>query len=305
MNTKKTSIAVVMGGRSRERDVSLKSGRQVSHALRSCGYAVRDITLDSDMARLFACLTPRPDCVFNALHGRWGEDGCVQGMLELMDIPYTHSGVLASALAMDKSMAQQVVEAQGIQCPPILVLTRRQWQAEKHFTPPFMPYVIKPLGEGSSFGVRIVTDARDGLCETDFSGTDRLVIQQYIKGRELTVAVLENRSLGVLEILPRGAFYDTDSKYADGGSRHIMPAKVSNAIAGQCMESAQTAHRVLGCRGVSRSDFIYRQEDEAVFFIEINTQPGMTRHSLVPTIAAHAGIPFADLVARLVEEARS
>lgn len=320
------TVAVLMGGASKECEISLKSGERVAGALRDNGYQIREVTLGADMSQIYPLLNPKPDCVFNALHGRRGEDGCVQGMLELMGIPYTHSGVLASALAMDKALCQQFCESQGIIHPPIRVVHRDSWTKDDGPPMPY-PYVVKPINEGSSFGVRIVRDSSQATDQAidqatgqavdqaidqaidqavgagDFTDCDRVIVQQYIEGRELTVAVFDNRPLGVLEIRPEGPFYDTHSKYAKGGSRHVVPAPVSDIIRDQCLEWARIAHQSLGCKGVSRSDFIYREEDDQLYMIEINNQPGMTESSLVPEIAAHAGISFTDLVCGLVEEA--
>lgn len=293
-------VAVLMGGWSAEREVSLVSGGACAGALTECGYEVRTIDLQRDLGVLLAALTPAPDAVFNALHGRFGEDGCVQGLLNLLCIPYTHSGLLASALAMDKPMAKTIFAAAGI---PVAehVLIRRGSLAERE--PMARPFVIKPLNEGSSVGVRLVFagDNRP-LCGGDGLDPDAMVmVERFVPGRELTVAVMGERALAVTEISTHRGFYDYDAKYAPGGSQHLIPAPVPAEIDEAAREFAVRAHAALGCRGVSRADFRY--DGERLVILEVNTQPGMTPTSLVPEQAAHTGMPFGELVAWMVENA--
>jgi D-alanine-D-alanine ligase len=295
-------VAVLMGGWSAEREVSLVSGRAVAEALEAeGGYRVTPVDVGRDLATRLEEL--RPDVAFNALHGRGGEDGCVQGLLEILRIPYTHSGVLASALAMDKPMAKRLFAAAGIRCPEGVVAHREEVLAD-HVLPP--PYVVKPLNEGSSVGVRIVADAagRPFGNERWLFG-DRVLVERFVPGRELTVAVMGARALGVTEIRPLTRFYDYEAKYAPGMSEHLLPAPLPPAVYEEATELAVRAHEALGCRGVSRADFRFDDEGGGgLYLLEVNTQPGMTPTSLVPEQAAHAGISFGELVRRLVEEAR-
>lgn len=296
-------VAVLMGGRSVEREVSLASGRACAEALRRAGYTVEEIDTAGDAAGLIASLNPTPDVVFNALHGRYGEDGCVQGLLEWMQLPYTHSGVLSSALAMDKPAARAVFQARGIRVPEGRVAPT----AEAHDVLQ-APYVVKPPREGSSVGVVIVRDGsnRPPLGPELGYGEEALV-ERFVPGRELTVAVMDGKPLGVLEILSDRAFYDYDAKYAPGGSRHVDPADLPADVRSAAEAMAVEAHAALGCRGVTRADF--RWDDaapgaEGLYLLEVNTQPGMTETSLVPEIAENAGIDFPALVAWMVEDAR-
>ena len=291
-------VAVLMGGPSAEREVSLSSGRQCAQALREAGYQVVEIDAGADLAQRLADL--KPACVFNALHGRWGEDGCVQGLLEWLRIPYTHSGVRASAVAMDKTAAKAAFVAAGL---PVVtsVLARRDEVAERHILPP--PYVVKPNNEGSSVGVYIVQTGSNAprLAETM---PEEVMVETYAPGRELTVAVLGDRALAVTDILTSG-WYDYDAKYAPGGSSHVIPAVIPAEIEAACRDYALRAHRALGCRGLSRTDFRW---DEArglagLILLETNTQPGMTPTSLAPEQAAFCGISFPDLCAWIVEDA--
>ncbi len=303
-------IAVLMGGQSAERDVSLASGRACAKALAE-NYRVTEIDYTGDVAALVAGLTGEdaPEAVFNALHGRFGEDGTIQGLLDLLQTPYSHSGVQASSLAIDKAATRKLFTRIGLRVPPGLVLPFGE--ATGAFP---APYVIKPVAEGSSVGVLIVQAGDNRALPNDWAFGDEVLVEQYIPGRELTCAVLEDASghakaLDVLEIRPRDAFYTYDSKYADGGSEHLVPAPVPAVIAQECRAAALAAHRALGCRGVSRSDFRYDgaggpgRPDGTLYILETNTQPGMTATSLVPEIAAHAGVPFPHLVAGLVEGA--
>lgn len=299
-------VAVLMGGWNSEREISLISGRDCADALEQQGYRVTRIDVDRDIGRRLTELPERPDVVFNALHGRFGEDGCVQGMLEVMGLPYTHSGPLASALAMNKSVAKQLYAHAGIACPAGHVASRGQAGRAAGMDRPF---VIKPDREGSSVGVRLVLaeDNDDRLLEDDFRHGDQVLVESFVPGRELTVAVMGDRPLAVTEIRTDEGFYDYRNKYTEGGSRHLLPAPVHDETTARALELALRAHRVLGCRGVTRADFRYDDtagEPGRLFMLEVNTQPGMTPVSLVPEQAAHAGIPFGELVAWMVEQAR-
>ncbi len=299
-------VAVLMGGWSAEREVSLATGRRCADALESGGHEVTCIDVDRDIARRLRALDPPPTAVFNALHGRFGEDGCIQGLLETMGLPYTHSGPLASALAMAKPMAKSFFVSAGIPCPDGRTAHRTEagcpagWQG---------PFVVKPGCEGSSVGVRRVLAAcnDDRLRDSDFRYGDDVMIESYIPGRELTVTVLADRALGVTEVLTGEGFYDYRNKYTAGRSRHILPADVPDEIAARAMAMALAAHRLLGCRAVSRADMRYDDTGGGpgdLYLLEINTQPGMTPLSLVPEQAAHAGIGFEELVCWITEQAR-
>ncbi|MDJ0946025.1 MAG: D-alanine--D-alanine ligase [Kiloniellales bacterium] len=299
-------VAVLYGGISAEREVSLVSGRDCGKALGEAGFAVEMVDVTDDVGALIKALTPAPDAVFNALHGRWGEDGCVQGLLELLHIPYTHSGVMASALAMDKEMAKRVFRANGLRCAESVVASREQILAADVLP---RPYVVKPVAEGSSVGVRIVEDGDNepplGAEEAWQSG-DQIMVERFIPGRELTVSVMGERALAVTELKPKQGFYDYEAKYTEGKTVHEVPARLPEAIYEECLESALEAHRALGCRGVSRADFRYDDTeggDDKIYLLEVNTQPGMTPLSLVPEQAAHLGIGFPELCAWLVENA--
>ncbi|MDE3059866.1 MAG: D-alanine--D-alanine ligase [Pseudomonadota bacterium] len=294
-------IAVLKGGWSAEREVSLVSGAACAKALRELGYQVTEIDVQPDIAEVLA--RTRPDIVFNALHGRWGEDGCVQGLLELMKIPYTHSGVLASALAMDKPMAKKVFEAAGLRCPKGRTASKAEMLKSE---PMKRPYVVKPTNEGSSVGVHLMQE------NTNFTFTaenweygEEVLVEEFIPGRELTVAVLNDQPLGVTEIRPKVGFYDYTNKYTEGCSEHLCPAPLPDDIFDSVMQMALAAHRALGCRGLSRSDFRYDDTNgkNGLYLLEVNTQPGMTPLSLSPEQAAHAGISFHTLVESLVENA--
>ncbi len=299
-------IAVLMGGWSAERDVSLISGAACAGALERLGHRVTRIDVNRDIADRLVLL--KPDACFNALHGKWGEDGCIQGLLETLEIPYTHSGVLASALAMDKARAKVIFQAAGVPVAEGIVASREE-AARVHLMPP--PYVIKPVAEGSSVGVYIVREDHEyppqELTRTDWSFGDVLV-ERYIGGRELTCAVMGDRALDIIEILPAEglSFYDYEAKYAKGGSRHILPAQLSPDIYKFIQKLALDAHNALGCRGVSRADFRFDDRPGGtgeLVCLEVNTQPGMTATSLVPELAAHAGLTFGELVRWIVEDA--
>ncbi|RMD60822.1 MAG: D-alanine--D-alanine ligase [Alphaproteobacteria bacterium] len=304
-------VAVLMGGLSAEREVSLVSGRACAAALREAGYEVREIEVGGDVAALLrALIDPVPDVVFNALHGRWGEDGCVQGLLELLCLPYTHSGVLASALAMDKQMTKRIAAAAGVVSPEGRVVPVEEVLAGDVMA---RPYVVKPVHEGSSVGVHIVREG-DNTPPLDARGWrfgTKVLVEKFIPGRELTVGVMGARALAVTEIRPREGFYDYQSKYTDGRAEHLIPAPVPAQVAEAAMAAAVAAHRALGCRGVTRSDFRYDDTGavegdpvrERLYFLEINTQPGMTPLSLVPEQAAHVGLSFVELCSWMVENA--
>ena len=298
-------VAVLMGGWSSEREVSLVSGRGCADALGAVGYDVQRIDVTRDLDALVAALVPRPDVVFNALHGTGGEDGTIQGVLECLRIPYTHSGVLASAVAMHKPTANAVFAAAGLPVPGGKVLSR---EALAGGDPLPRPFVVKPPSEGSSVGVRIVRVNDNSWAEEAraWAYPDALA-EPFIPGRELTVAVMGERALGVLEIRPNNTtMYDYTAKYAPGGSTHIMPAPIHPRAYDEALDISLRAHRALGCRGVSRADLRYddtRGEPGRLVLLEVNTQPGMTPTSLVPDIAKHAGIDFAQLVRWMVENA--
>lgn len=299
-------VAVLMGGVSSERPVSLSSGNACAAALEAEGFRVTGIDVGSDVAAVLADL--RPDVAFNALHGPFGEDGTIQGILEYLQIPYTHSGVLASALSMDKARAKIVAAAAGVPVAAGLVLDRHEIGSAHPMEP---PYVVKPVCEGSSFGVVIVREGQSHppqvLGSSDWRYGDRVLVERYVAGRELTCGVMGDTVLGVTEVVPlSGAFYDYDAKYAAGGSRHVIPAEISPNIYQNVQTLALKAHQAMGCRGVSRSDFRFNEQstgDGELVWLEVNTQPGMTPTSLVPEMAAHAGLSFGDLVRWMVEDA--
>ena len=298
-------VAVLMGGWSAERAVSLRSGKACADAAARCGYRVSGIDVDREIAATLRAL--KPDLALNVLHGRPGEDGTLQGLLEVLGIPYTHSGVLASALAMQKDIAKTVLKAGGVPVPGGVIASRAQ-AAERHLLPP--PYVIKPVAEGSSVGVFIVREDHahppQELTRLDWSFGERVLVEPYIPGKELTCAVMGDRALGVIEIVPTVKFYDYEAKYAPGGSKHLLPAPIPADVYEECRRLALAAHRALGCRGVSRADFRYDENaaaGERLYCLEVNTQPGMTETSLVPEMAQHAGISFDELVRWMIEDA--
>jgi D-alanine-D-alanine ligase len=292
-------VAVLHGGRSAEREVSLSSGHECAAALRGEGFEVVEIDAGPDLAAAVAAA--RPDVAFNALHGRWGEDGCVQGLLEWLAIPYTHSGVLASALAMDKTRAKQVFAAAGLPVARGMIACREHVRAAHPMEP---PYVVKPNAEGSSVGVYIVPAGANRPPALADAMPESVMVEEYVAGRELTVAVLGDRPLTVTDILADG-WYDYDAKYKPGGSRHVVPAEVPGEILEACLDYALRAHRAIGCRGLSRTDFRWDESRGlgGLVLLEINTQPGMTPTSLAPEQAAHAGMSFGALVRWLVEDA--
>jgi len=299
-------VAVLMGGWSSERTVSLNSGRPCAEAARQAGYRVTEVDVGRDIAEVLARL--KPDVAFNALHGPFGEDGCIQGILEVLGIPYTHSGVLASALAMNKARAKDVLKAAGIPIAESLLMHRLD-VAKAHVMDP--PYVVKPVAEGSSFGVLIVredaTHPPQQLFADDWSFGDIVMVERYIGGRELTCGVIGDEALDIIELVTAdGHFYDYDQKYAPDGARHVIPAPLLPDVYQNIRMLALRAHRALGCRGISRADFRYDDRPGGtgeVICLEVNTQPGMTATSLVPDMAAHAGMDFPALVKWMVEDA--
>jgi D-alanine-D-alanine ligase len=296
-------VAVLMGGWSSERQVSLSSGKECADALEAKGYRVSRIDVGRDVGRVLYDL--KPDVAFNGLHGPYGEDGTIQGVLEFLGIPYTHSGVLASALAMNKEKAKTIFAAAGLPVAEHKIVGRAE-AAKAHVMAP--PYVLKPISEGSSVGVLIVREDAEHppqeLYRPDWAYGERLMAERYVPGRELTCCVIGDHASEVLEIVPIGhAFYDYDSKYLPGASRHEVPAKIKPNIYQACRKVTLEAHLALGCRGVSRSDFRYDDVREELILLEINTQPGMTPTSLVPDLAACEGVSFGDLVSLMVEDA--
>jgi D-alanine-D-alanine ligase len=297
-------VVVLMGGISSEREVSLVSGAAVTKALREAGFDVTAFDLGHDIAALIKALTPPPDAVFNALHGRFGEDGTVQGLLELLGIPYTHSGVLASAAAMDKPTTKRLVETVGIRTPKGRVIARAEL-GRGHPLP--APYIIKPVAEGSTVGVHIVRPGENlPPLDQERSLGESVLVEEYIKGRELTVGIMGDRALAVTEIRFQGGIFDFTAKYTAGHAQHILPAEIPAVVYDAVMQSALLAHRTLGCRGISRSDFRYDDTlpgDTGLYFLELNNQPGFTPVSLVPEQAQRAGISFGELVTWLVDNA--
>ena len=300
-------VAVLMGGLSAERPVSLRSGRACAKALAERGYRVSEVDVGRDIADVLAKL--KPDVCFNALHGPYGEDGTVQGVLEVLGIPYTHSGVLASALAMRKDRAKVVMAAAGVPVAEGITLSRFDLAKGHPMSP---PYVAKPVADGSSFGVFIVKEPTQGPVQEclreDWPLADEMLVERFIPGRELTCAVMGKASgaeaLDIIEIKPAtGAFYDFDAKYAAGGSIHVLPAQIKPNIYQQVQEMAVRAHEALGCRGISRADFRFDDDTGVLVCLEVNTQPGMTETSLVPELAAQKGLSFGELVEWITEDA--
>lgn len=298
----KKRVAVLMGGWSAEREVSLDSGRLVSVALQELGHEVIPIDVNRDLNQLTAALTLKPDVVFNALHGVGGEDGVVQGLLEILGIPYTHSGVDSSAIAMNKVLSRRVFEQEGIGVPPWKVISRQDLDMA-HPMP--MPYVIKPINEGSSKGVYIIRSEEDfKIFQREWAFGNVLLIEKYIAGREIQVGVMGDRAMGAIEIRPREAFYDYTAKYTPGRAEHLMPAPLAPIAYEKVMDLALRAHRVLGCRSVSRSDFMYDEAEDQFYLLELNTQPGLSPLSLLPEIVAHEGISFNQLISWMLDQAQ-
>ena len=291
-----------MGGWSAEREVSLVTGAAVAKALHDNGYNVTAIDVQRDMGTLLTRLYPKPDVAFNALHGRFGEDGCVQGFLDILNIPYTHSGLLASALAMDKVMAKHIFQMSGISVAKHVIATSEEIR-NSHVMEP--PYVIKPSNEGSSVGVHIVNsgDNKKRFSEPGWPFGVSIMVEKYIAGREFTTAVLGDKPLAVTEIITDHAFYDYDAKYVGGGSKHFIPADIDADLYDEIMRLALLAHQSLGCRGVTRADFRY--DEKEIYILEVNTQPGLTPTSLVPEQAAHVNISFNQLVTWMVDNAKN
>lgn len=299
-------VAVLMGGFSSERPVSLSSGTACADALEAEGYRVTRIDVDRNVASVLADL--RPDVAFNALHGPFGEDGTIQGILEYLQIPYTHSGVLASALAMDKAQAKLVASAAGVPVAEARVMDRHDFGSVHPMKP---PYVVKPVREGSSFGVVMVKEDQSHppqiVTSSEWRYGDRVMVERYVYGREFTCGVMGDTALGVTEVIPQGhAFYDYDSKYVKGGSKHVIPADILPNIYQKIQTLSVMAHQAIGCRGVSRSDFRFDDRFSAegeLIWLEVNTQPGMTPTSLVPEMAVHAGHTFGEFLKWIVEDA--
>ena len=298
-------VAVLMGGWSAEREVSLNSGNACADAAERAGYRVTRVDVTRDIARVLADL--KPDVVLNVLHGPPGEDGALQGLLEVMGIPYSHSGIMASAVAMQKDITKTVLRAAGVPVPGGMVANRMD-VAKAHMLP--LPYVIKPLSEGSSIGVYIVRADQahppQELTRPDWKYGERVMVEPFIPGKELTCAVIAEKPTDVIEIIAHTAFYDYEAKYSPGGSTHILPAPVSAEVYAACQRLAVAAHNALGCRGVTRADFRYDDSKpglDGLFCLEVNTQPGMTGTSLVPELAAHAGMSFPELARWMIEDA--
>lgn len=295
-------VAVLMGGWSSEREVSLNSGKLVGDALRELGHEVIAIDVTRDLTQLTTALTPKPDIVFNALHGVGGEDGSVQGLLEVLGVPYTHSGVDASAIAMNKVLSRRVFEQEGIAVPSWKVCIKADIDAA-HPMP--MPYVIKPINEGSSRGVYIIRSDEDfKKFQKEWSFGETILIEKFIEGREIQVGIMGNRAIGAIEIRPRESFYDYTAKYTEGRAEHLMPAPLSASAYDRVMKLGLRAHQVLGCRSVSRSDFIYNEAQDEFYLLELNTQPGLSPLSLLPEIVAHEGITFQKLISWMLDHAQ-
>ena len=295
-------VAVLMGGLSSEREVSLVSGRACADALERLGARVSRVDAGRDVAQVLTDL--KPDVCFNALHGEWGEDGCVQGVLETLGVPYTHCGVLASALAMDKAKAKAVLAAAGVIVPGGGLFNRFD-VAAGHVLPP--PYVVKPNAEGSSVGVFIVRDGANRppqeVVAPSWTFGEEVMVEPYIRGMELAVGVMDGKAMTVTEIVPKTEFYDYEAKYGEGGSEHIVPARISPQVTEKAKKLSEMAHAALGCRGVTRSDLRYDDINDVLVLLEVNTQPGMTPTSLVPEQAAAGGVDFDRLVLWITEDA--
>lgn len=300
-------VAVLKGGMSREREVSLSTGKGVAKALRKLGYEVSEVDVSQDVAKKLSEI--RPDVAFIALHGPYGEDGCIQGLLEIMHIPYTHSGVAASAVAMNKPLAKVIMAEAGIPCPPGKIMTAKKLSelSKQKKLPMAKPFVMKPLNDGSSVGVIIVREKdKFTFNEKDWVFGPDVLVEKFIPGRELSVAVLDNKALAITEIVPKIGFYDYKAKYTIGKAEHLLPAPIHKKAYQKIQEYALTAHKALGCRGVSRLDLRYddtKGEPGKIYVLEVNTHPGMTPLSLTPEMAAHEGISYEELVDYLVKQA--
>ena len=296
-------VAVLMGGWSAEREVSLKSGAGVAAALEEAGYRVSRVDVPRDLEAFLKLLTPRPDVVFNALHGRGGEDGIVQGVLEFLRIPYTHSGVMASAVAMDKDMTKRVLSTAGVRSPKGIVIERGSFTGGHPMAP---PYVMKPVDEGSTVGLTFVRVGDPPPGEEIWAAGNRLLVEEYIPGRELTAGVMGDKPLAVTEITFSGEIFDFTAKYVAGHAKHVIPADLPPEVYAEALRLALVVHQTLGCRGATRSDFRYdssKPGTEGLYFLEVNNQPGMTPLSLVPEQAAYTGISYRDFVSWMVETA--
>lgn len=295
-------VAVLLGGLSSEREVSLVSGRECADALERLGARVSRVDAGRDLAQVLAAL--KPDLCFNALHGEWGEDGCVQGVLETLGLPYTHSGVLASALAMDKAKAKAVLAAAGVTVPGGGLFNRFEAAADHVMAP---PYVVKPNAEGSSVGVFIVHDGAnrppEELAAPSWTFGEEVMIEPYIRGKELACGVMDGRAMTVTEIISATGFYDYEAKYGEGGSKHVVPAEIPPHAFEKALRMSELAHAALGCRGVTRSDLRYDDINDILVLLEVNTQPGMTPTSLIPEQAALQGVGFDQLVLWITEDA--
>lgn len=302
MNNKSaTTVAVLMGGWSGEREVSLTSGEQMALAVESLGYKTVRVDVTRDLNKLIQQLTPKPDVIVNILHGQWGEDGRIQAVLDILDIPYTFSGHTASALAMDKHLSKQIFVSAGIPTPVYKIV-----RFEEAFSRPQMdvPYVIKPISEGSSLGVYIVSDPKQVPQRPgDWTYGDQVMVEEYIPGMEISIAVMGDRALGALELAPKEGFYDYEAKYTDGKTDHFMPARMPEPDYKRTLELGLKAHKALTCRGVTRTDMRYNPATGDIYVLEVNTQPGFTPLSIVPEIAAHVGYPFTELVDWMIQDA--
>ncbi|MBM3468648.1 MAG: D-alanine--D-alanine ligase [Alphaproteobacteria bacterium] len=298
----KKRIAVLMGGWSTEREVSLDSGRLVGTALQELGHDVIPVDVTRNLNQLMIDLTPKPDIIFNALHGVGGEDGAIQGLLEIIGVPYTHSGVDASAIAMNKVLSRKIFEREGIAVPPWKIVMKKDIDAA-HPMP--LPYVIKPLNEGSSRGVFIIKSEEDfKRFQKEWAFGEKILIEKFIAGREIQVGVMGDKAIGAIEIRPREEFYDYTAKYTPGRAEHFMPAPISTEAYEHVLNLGLKAHTVLGCRSVSRSDFMYDEAEDKFYLLEINTQPGMSPLSLLPEIAAHSGVSFNQLISWMLDQAK-
>lgn len=298
-------VAVLMGGWSSEREVSLVSGAGVVKALQEKGLKVTAVDVQRDLDSLLRALNPRPDVIFNALHGRGGEDGCMQGVMEFLNIPYTHSGVLASAVAMDKSLTKKLAALAGVPVAEEVIATREEVQSRDVLP---VPYVVKPINEGSSVGVRLIREGSNYriLNEDSWIYGDHVMVETYIPGRDLTVSVMGEEALAVTEIIANTSFYDYTAKYAPGGSRHVVPAEIPAEIEAAAKDYAVRAHKAVGCAGISRSDFRWddsKPGSTGLVFLEVNTQPGLTPTSLLPEQAAYRGTSYADMCLQIIEMA--
>lgn len=299
-------VALLVGGWSAERQVSLEKGKQVEQALCAGGYDVSVIDVSQDVEALVAALTPKPDVVFNNLHGRGGEDGTIQGVLEMLEIPYTHSGVTASAIGMDKVLCKRLAKSFGVPCPAGTTATLEQLQKSVNLLEP--PYVVKPIAEGSSVGIRIVHDRENQMPfdSTNWAFGEEVLIERYIAGKELTVAVLDGRAQAVTEIVSHTRFFDYEAKYHDTRTELVLPAKIPEDIYKSALDYAERVYNGIGCAGLARCDFRYDDAlgADGLYFLEINTQPGLTAESIGPSQVIHNGMSFIELCAHLVETAK-